>query len=469
MVNVYSYARTSVDDGRKVSVDAQLTKIETYASKQEDSIPFVYVDKGFSGGTENRPDFQRLKETIVQNNSVGILYVWRYDRIARNTKNLLEFLEFCEHHHVQVHSVTEPLPNGVGTSIATQKMFVQVLGILGEMQRNVTIENINATLAYKKTKKQYLGSSVPIGYLLENGNVSKNPETAPMIKRIFELYATEKYGYKSLVKQLSKEGYLYKGKPLAIHRIPVILGNSLYYGWIKGGNLGGYYGNFQPIISESLFHKVQEIREQRHCKKKNGRVYPLRQKISCPYCGWFLSPKRISHKQTGKEHHYYHCANRQCEGVTVSASKIESQVMKHIQEFLSKKELLDGLTTAVQEELMSIQRNNQQYKKKIDQQRTNLFEAFEKDQLSTNEFKKQLEQLNKNNARDPHPKLSEAVCQQKLTALLQLTQQPIKDVLWVQLKEIRLTKKKNITEIYLKNINQNILQWEGRNQNGKTN
>ena len=105
-----------------------------------------------------------------------MIYVWRYDRLARQAKIALEFIELCQQHQVQVYPISEPLP--AFSHASTNKIFVQLLFTFAEQQRNVIIENVRAGLAYKKQQRQYLSSAVPYGYRLVNGKIQQEAHEA---------------------------------------------------------------------------------------------------------------------------------------------------------------------------------------------------------------------------------------------------------------------------------------------------
>lgn len=309
MEEVYSYDRTSVWDTQKVSNDAQWEIIRSRSLEDTECIPQRFSERGKSGGNDDRP---ALKKLIIEIRSSYIkrkLYVWRYDRIFRETQKALEFVELCHKHNVEIISISEPLPEG-SSSLALKTMFVQLLFINASMQRETIIENIRNGLAYKRSNGDYISSAIPFGYRLIEGKIIQNEQEAKAVKRLFELYASDDYGYKRLADKLTEEGYLFNDHPFKVHNIWNILDKSIYYGIVKGGTFGEYKGNFEPIISESEFKKAQAIRESRNVTKVNRREYPLRKKIICPYCGRRLSPTQRWNYSKTKRLHYYHCTKR---------------------------------------------------------------------------------------------------------------------------------------------------------------
>ncbi|WP_321572486.1 recombinase family protein [Enterococcus durans] len=124
------------------------------------------------GGKADRPAFRQLRAWVCASEEEGVIYVWRYDRLARQAKIALEFIELCQQHQVQVYSISEPLPASFSHA-SRINYLVQLLFTFAEQQRNVIIENVRAGLAYKKQQRQYLSSAVPYGYRLVNGKSNK--------------------------------------------------------------------------------------------------------------------------------------------------------------------------------------------------------------------------------------------------------------------------------------------------------
>ncbi|HFC9437452.1 TPA: recombinase family protein, partial [Enterococcus hirae] len=158
----------------------------------------------------------------------------------------------CQQHQVQVYSISEPLPASFSHA-STNKLFVQLLFTFAEQQRNVIIENVRAGLAYKKQQRQYLSSAVPYGYRLVNGKIQQEAHEAKVVRHIFQLYLTKKYGYKKLCQRLTQQKLFFRERPFQPYHIYSILKNPLYYGEIKGGSLGKYLGTFEPILSKTIF------------------------------------------------------------------------------------------------------------------------------------------------------------------------------------------------------------------------
>lgn len=452
MEKVYSYDRTSVWDTHKVSNDAQWEIIRKRSLEDTESIPQRFSDRGKSGGNDDRP---ALKELIIEIRSSYIkrkLYVWRYDRIFRETQKSLEFVKLCHDHNVEIISISEPLPEGT-SSLALKTMFVQLLFINASMQRDTIIENIRSGLAYKRNNGDYISSAVPFGYRLIDGKIIQNEQEANAVKRLFELYASGDYGYKKLANKLAEEGHLFNDHPFKVHNIWNILDKPIYYGIVKGGTFGEYRGNFEPIISESEFNKAQAIRESRRVTKVNRREYSLRKKIICPYCGRRLSPiQRWNHSKT-KRLHYYHCANQECPGIYVSATKIERKVLTILKHFVREEVIYQGIITEIDSQMKHLIKMEKQKDHKNAQSRREIVKQFEDGRITLNEMKDLLSGLKESKSQQV---MSVGNYRTQLDILLELRKHSIQQLLLDHVEVVTVQKDKKIDGVFLQGLSENI-------------
>lgn len=452
MEEVYSYDRTSVWDTQKVSNDAQWEIIRSRSLEDTECIPQRFSDRGKSGGNDDRP---ALKKLIIEIRSSYIkrkLYVWRYDRIFRETQKALEFVELCHKHNVEIISISEPLPEG-SSSLALKTMFVQLLFINASMQRETIIENIRNGLRYKRSNGDYISSTVPFGYRLTEGKIIQNEQEAKAVKRLFELYASGDYGYKRLADKLTEEGYLFNDHPFKVHNIWNILDKSIYYGIVNGGTFGEYKGSFEPIISELEFKKAQAIRKSRSVKKVNHRQYPLRKKIICPYCGRRLSPMQQWNHSKTKRLHYYHCANRECTGIYVSATKTENMLLEILKRFVKEDVIYQGIISEIDLQMKQLIKKEKQKDQKNAQSRREIIKQFEDGIINLDEMKDLLSSFDESQSKQPIPVENYRT---QLDQLLELRKQSIQQLLLDHVEVVTVQKDKKIDGVFLQGLSENI-------------
>ncbi|WP_143491014.1 recombinase family protein, partial [Pseudomonas sp. Bc-h] len=115
------YARVSTDDQ---NLDIQL------ASLQEAGCERVFKEK-LSGASMARPEIQRLLDNL-RNGDVVI--VWRLDRLARSTRDLLEIADRIKATGAKFKSLSEPWAD---TTSPAGKMVMTVFAGIAEFEREL--------------------------------------------------------------------------------------------------------------------------------------------------------------------------------------------------------------------------------------------------------------------------------------------------------------------------------------------
>ena len=81
------------------------------------------------------------------------LVIWKLDRLARNTGDLCQIVDFLESRGASL----EVLDQKIDTSTATGKAFLQMLGVFAEFETNLRRERQLAGIAIAKAKGKHLG------------------------------------------------------------------------------------------------------------------------------------------------------------------------------------------------------------------------------------------------------------------------------------------------------------------------
>ena len=111
-----------------------------------------------------------------------------------------------------------------------------------------------------------------------------NEDTAPLVRKMFELYATGNYSTKRLSKKMYAEGMGSQlGHKLPHSRIHSLLRDPFYIGKIKWNN-EVYDGKHEPMISVELFNKIQHMMTSRTTPKYRKHNFLFRGLIKCAGC-----------------------------------------------------------------------------------------------------------------------------------------------------------------------------------------
>ena len=132
--------------------------------------------------------------------------------------------------------------------------------------------------------------------------ITTDPERAPLVKRLFEEYATGTHSIRDLTRMAKTWGLTNRTKmknPLCNSQMFNLIQNSFYYGVMKVNGLL-YQHVYEPIISYDTYMRYQQVREGWHKKPFNysKKPYLLRGLIHCSKCGCTLSPETKKGKYT---------------------------------------------------------------------------------------------------------------------------------------------------------------------------
>jgi DNA invertase Pin-like site-specific DNA recombinase len=145
------YARVSTKNhGQDVQV--QTRDLEQFAEARGWQLIDSYLDTGFCGAKDRRPELDRLMSD-AHRRKFDVVVVWKFDRFARSVSHLLRALETFQALGIEFVSLTE----GVDTSTPMGKMVFTVLGAVAELERSLIVERVKAGLRNARAKGKRLG------------------------------------------------------------------------------------------------------------------------------------------------------------------------------------------------------------------------------------------------------------------------------------------------------------------------
>jgi len=142
------YARVSTSDQ---DPEMQIRELREYASHRGFDVVVVLVDKE-SGAKERRPELDRLW-ALVRSRKVDAVLVWRFDRFARSTKQLVDALEEFNHLGVDFISLKEQ----IDTSSPMGKAMFTIISAIAEFEREIITERIRGGIARARAEGKRLG------------------------------------------------------------------------------------------------------------------------------------------------------------------------------------------------------------------------------------------------------------------------------------------------------------------------
>lgn len=261
-MNTAIYIRVSTEEQATLgfSINAQKEKLTKYAELNEYIVTDYYVDDGISGkNLTERPEVQRLL-LDVEKGKVNNILVYKLDRLTRSLKDLIYLIDLFDKYNCTFNSQTEK----IDTSNAVGRMFVKIIGIFAEFERENLAERITFGYEQKTKEGNYTNCNGVFGYdyVVGKGKLVKNKNEAEYVKKIYNWYLSG-YSMLKIAKKLREmEVPTKRGGKWNQSTISSILRNPLYIGKVRYGvnkkyNFQATGKNIEKIISENLYYDVQ--------------------------------------------------------------------------------------------------------------------------------------------------------------------------------------------------------------------
>ena len=299
------------DSERTVSPEVQEAACRALPAIQSCDPVEVYVDLDKSGKSiAKRPDFQRFLDRIVTD-PPAVIAVYDQSRSFRNTTEALDFYALME----RMPQVTVAFHLGHFERSPVGEFSYTALAAAHTMERKMTGAKISEAKRYAAGKGEMVGA-VPAGYHWEGSGRDRqlaiDEETAPVVRRIFDEYATGHYSTREIARRLNAEGVRLPRFTGGWRQDTVaqILGNVSYISMTyvnrtkKEGEL--IRGQWPELIDGTTWVTVQRMLDRYHRKggrKPAGqeRAYVFQGLLRCLKCG------RRMHCHPMKGRAYYHC------------------------------------------------------------------------------------------------------------------------------------------------------------------
>lgn len=380
---VYCYLRVSTTmqiDG--FSLDGQLSEIEDYCSRNSLEIVGKYEDKGKSGASiATRSDFKRMLADIeLEKDKVDYVVVYKLSRFGRSLVDIMNSLDILHRHNVALRTVD----GSIDTGSSMGKLITSILAAVAEME----LENIHEQTFMGRQQKaregKWNGGFAPYGYRIADDILVVEPEEAPIVQKIYDMYTKDRLGVAGIVVEFDRLGIRKvprKNSTLTrMNRkfVADVLRNPVYAGKIAYGrrhlekpDKAGKRkmvrpedfilvdGKHEAIISVEQFNEAQRIRKDRAPQSvrrpDNEHVHLLATLIRCPICGGKLYGNTTRKKKDDgtvyKDYHFYACKHRlKVNGETCSFKKninerdIDEPVIAIISKLISDPHLADLLS-----------------------------------------------------------------------------------------------------------------------------
>lgn len=191
------YIRLSREDGDDLeseSVSNQRSLIVGYLTANGIKPINEYIDDGYTGGNFDRPGFKRLIYDI-EKGIINCVVTKDLSRLGRDYIDTGRYVErYFPEHNIRYIAINDDVDTYKETSGSDMMPFKLSMN---DMYAKDISKKVRSSLLAMKNAGKFLGSNACYGYMKnpeDNHVLIPNPKTAPIVKKIFDLYIS---GYSS--------------------------------------------------------------------------------------------------------------------------------------------------------------------------------------------------------------------------------------------------------------------------------
>jgi site-specific DNA recombinase len=300
MKSAVLYARVSSREQERegYSIPAQRKLLAEYARTRGFSIEREFIDVE-SAKNPGRKEFGDMLRLLESGGACRIVLVEKTDRLYRNRADALAFETLIEKRGVEIHLVKEG--RIIGKDSRSQDKFMHDIhvAVAKHYVENLSDE-VKKGMREKAEQGMYPGRA-PFGY--RNNPVARaidiDQQKAPILRRIFERYASGRYSLTSLREALIAED----GVKLNRAYLEKILKNVFYIARFVWRGVE-YQGCHPPLISPQLFQRAQDVFAGRNKPRYRKHDFAFAGLLRCAHDGCTVTTER----QKGK-YVYYRCSH----------------------------------------------------------------------------------------------------------------------------------------------------------------
>jgi site-specific DNA recombinase len=357
------------------------------------------VFEDHSAKTFNRPEWKKLLTDLKRHRgkNTDVILFTKWDRFSRNAGDAYQMIAILKNLDIEAQAMEQPLD----LEIPENKIMLAFYLAAPEVENDRRALNVKSGMRRAKKEGRCMGTA-PFGYdnkTREDGSkyIAINPEEGPTMQYIFKSIHEGVFAPDQIRKKLNDQGikisranfYRQVRNPLYCAKIKI----KAY----KGEDEYLVDGQHEPLISEEMFYKVQDILTGRErtvqVAVKGNKALPLQGFLQCRMCNRGLTGSS-SKSCTGNYYYYYHAQAQFGCGCRYRADMVHDGIEKLLKKFVPLPGM-EELYKQVIADIYKMQRGNSSDERqgisaqivKVQQKLTNARNLLVEDQIEAADFK----------------------------------------------------------------------------------
>lgn len=447
-----AYVRLSMEDSGKIdgySLQNQKDLLMSFINDHNDLHLYkMYVDNGYTGTQFDRPAFDEMMQDM-KSGLINCIVVKDLSRLGRNYLEAGNYLEqIFPFFKVRFISITDGY-DSISPDFTDEALIIPLKNIINEGYAKDISVKVSSSIATRKRQGKFMGKVPLYGYLKDpddKNHLVIDPEASLVVQRVFQM-KLDGTSLGLIAKKMNEDGVPCPSKYFVLKGIlketkylnsfwdrntaKRMLTNRMYLGCIVYGKSVRSFakgikshevpadewkiveGTHEPLISEDVFERVQELLEESSREAKNHASYAegnvtnlFRGLIRCADCGGAMRMGKFRKQKAGSPDEFeyfgvYECSKHKlvfdysCPQKSIKKDvldkAVEEAIRYHIRLFLDLEKVIADLNkkTSVREAAVGVQdtiRKKQRRIAKVEQMSCGIYEDYQEGILEETEY-----------------------------------------------------------------------------------